>query len=50
MLANVWHWWLGVLLTVGSVALVLLMAGAYVKQVAAMKYPPKDQIDDVIIE
>jgi hypothetical protein len=40
MLANVWHWWLGVALTLGSVLVVVALAGGYVKKVTAMKFPP----------
>jgi hypothetical protein len=48
--ANVWHWWLGVVLTIVSVLAVVAVVAAYVKKVTAMKYPPKDQIDELIIE
>ena len=48
--ANVWHWWIGVVLTIVSVLAVVAVVAAYVKKVTAMKYPPKDQIDELIIE
>jgi hypothetical protein len=50
MLANVWHWWIGVILTVLMVLMVLGLVGLYVKQVTAKKYPPAGQIDDIILE
>lgn len=40
MLANVWHWWLGVALTLASVLLIAALAGSYVKMVTARRYPP----------
>lgn len=48
--ANVWHWWIGVTLTIVSVLAVVALVGGYVKKVTATKYPPRDQIDELIIE
>jgi len=43
MLAVVWHFWLGlILLVTGGFALIGLALG-YVKKVASMRYPGKDQ-------
>ena len=41
--ANVWHWWIGVVLTVVGVATVAAMGAGYVKQVTAPRYPGKRQ-------
>jgi len=37
--ANVWHWWIGVLLTLGIVLLVVVIAVTYLATVTAQKYP-----------
>jgi len=37
--ANVWHWWIGVLLTLGIVLLVIVLVGSYLATVTAKKYP-----------
>jgi len=43
MIANIWHWWVGVLLfAVVALALVGLIGG-YVKKVVAPQYPTKRQ-------
>jgi hypothetical protein len=41
--ANVWHWWIGVVLSVVGVATVVAMGAGYVKQVSATRYPGKRQ-------
>lgn len=41
MLANIWHWWIGIVLTgVGLLAVIGVIAG-YVKKVVAPQYPGK---------
>ncbi|MFZ9444485.1 MAG: hypothetical protein ACO276_11215 [Ilumatobacteraceae bacterium] len=41
--ANVWHWWIGVVLSVVGVATVVAMGAGYVKQVSATRFPGKRQ-------
>lgn len=44
--ANIWHWWIGVLLTLASVAAVGGLVGGYLKKVTALRYPDKRRRDD----
>jgi formate-dependent nitrite reductase membrane component NrfD len=37
--AEVWHWWIGVVLTIVGVGTVLAMVAGYVSKVSATKYP-----------
>jgi formate-dependent nitrite reductase membrane component NrfD len=37
--AEVWHWWIGVVLTLVGVGTVLAMVAGYVAKVSATKYP-----------
>jgi hypothetical protein len=37
--ANVWHWWIGVALTIAIVLAVVALVGSYLKAVSAKKYP-----------
>jgi CHASE2 domain-containing sensor protein len=39
--ANIWHWWIGVILTLASVLGVVAVIGGYLKQVSAQRYPGK---------
>jgi hypothetical protein len=41
--ANIWHWWIGVLLTLASVLFVVAVVGGYLKSVSAQRYPGKRQ-------
>jgi hypothetical protein len=41
--ANIWHWWIGVLLALGSAAAVLALVGGYLKSVTSHRYPGKRQ-------
>jgi hypothetical protein len=41
MLANIWHWWIGVVLTFASVLVVVGVIGGYLKTVTAKQYPSK---------
>jgi hypothetical protein len=44
--ANIWYWWIGVLLTaVGVLSVIALIAG-YLKNVTAAKYPSRRSHDD----
>lgn len=44
--ANIWHWWIGVILTLASVGGVLAVVGGYLKFVSAQRYPGKRQRRD----
>ena len=37
--ANIWHWWIGVVLTVVSVAAAVALVGGYLKSVSSQRYP-----------
>jgi formate-dependent nitrite reductase membrane component NrfD len=41
--ANIWHWWIGVVLTLVAVATVLMLVVGYLKQVTAQRYPNRRQ-------
>lgn len=43
MLANIWHWWIGVLLFGVGVLAVFGLIGGYIKKVVAPQYPSKRQ-------
>ncbi len=44
--AEIWYWWIGVILTgVGVLSVIALIAG-YLKNVTALKYPGRKQEDD----
>jgi hypothetical protein len=43
--ANVWHWWIGIALTlVGLLVLVALVVG-YLQSVSAKEHPGRGQVD-----
>lgn len=44
--ANIWHWWIGVLLLLVSGLAVVGLVGAYLKAVTAKQYPGKRQRRD----
>ena len=44
--ANIWHWWIGVILTVVAVGTVLMLVVGYLKQVTAQRYPNRRQRED----
>jgi hypothetical protein len=44
--ANIWHWWIGVVLTLASVGAVAALVGGYVKNVSALRYPDKRHRDE----
>ncbi len=37
--AEIWHWWIGVLLTGVAVLTVVGLVGSYMKSVTAQRYP-----------
>jgi membrane protein implicated in regulation of membrane protease activity len=37
--AYIWHWWIGVLLTLVCVVAVVALVGAYLKSVTSQQYP-----------
>jgi hypothetical protein len=39
--ANIWHWWIGVVLTVVGVLTVVMLVVGYLKQVTAQRYPSR---------
>jgi uncharacterized iron-regulated membrane protein len=39
--ANIWHWWIGLLLTLLSVLAVVGLVAAYLKTVVSQEYPDK---------
>lgn len=41
--ANVWHWWIGVALTLVGGAVLLILVAGYVKQVVSPQHPSKSQ-------
>jgi hypothetical protein len=41
--ANVWHWWIGVVLTIVGILTVAGVGAGYVKQVSATRFPGKRQ-------
>ena len=48
MLANVWHYWIGVALTGVGILATVGVVGAYLKSVTAQRYPngkPRKQAD-----
>jgi formate-dependent nitrite reductase membrane component NrfD len=44
--ANIWHWWIGVVLTLVSVAAVAGLIGGYLKTVTSQHYPSRRQRRD----
>ncbi len=44
--ANIFHWWLGVILTVVGVLATLGLVGGYLKSVTGKQYPGKRQRED----
>jgi uncharacterized integral membrane protein len=41
--ANVWHWWIGVILLISSIGAVLSVVAGYVAKVSATRYPNRRQ-------
>ena len=44
--AEIWYWWIGVVLTVASVLVVLAVVAGYLKSVTSQHYPGKRQKRD----
>ncbi len=44
--AEIWHWWIGIVLFAVSVLAVGMLIVGYLKNVTAMRYPSKRQRDD----
>jgi hypothetical protein len=44
--AEVWHWWIGVVLFVVGVLGVVAVVAGYLKNVTAQRYPPRRARDD----
>ena len=41
--ANVWHWWIGVVLSAVGVLTVVAAGAGYLKQVSSTRYPGRRQ-------
>ena len=41
--AEIWHWWIGVVLTLVALGTVLMLVVGYLKQVTAQRYPNRRQ-------
>lgn len=41
--ANVWHWWIGVVLTVGVILALVGLVVSYLKSVTAQRHPTRAQ-------
>ncbi len=41
--ANVWHWWIGIALTLVVIIAVVALVGSYLKMVTAQKHPNRRQ-------
>ena len=46
MLANIWHWWIGVILFAVSALAVAGLVVGYVRKVSMPRYPRRDQRAD----
>jgi hypothetical protein len=44
--ANIFHWWLGVILTLVGILASAALVGGYIKKVVAPQYPSKRQRED----
>jgi len=43
LVANVWHWWIGIALLLVSLIFVILLVVSYMKFVSSQKYPSAKQ-------
>ena len=43
LVANVWHWWIGIALLFVSLIFVILLVVSYMKFVSSQKYPSAKQ-------
>ena len=39
--ANIWHWWIGVVLTLVGVLAVAGLAATYLKSITSRRFPPE---------
>lgn len=39
--ANIWHWWIGVVLAGATLLTLLALVGGYLKSVTSQQYPDK---------
>lgn len=37
--AYIWHWWIGLVMLIATVAAVVALVGGYLKQVSSQRYP-----------
>ena len=44
--ANVWHWWIGVGLTLVGILVVVGLGAGYLKSVSSTRYPGRHQQSD----
>jgi hypothetical protein len=44
--AEIWHWWIGVILTAVGVLLILALVFGYLKNVTATRYPNRRQREE----
>jgi hypothetical protein len=44
--AEIWHWWIGVLLVLGCIVLVVGFVGGYLKSITSQQYPGRRQRRD----
>jgi formate-dependent nitrite reductase membrane component NrfD len=43
--AQIWHWWIGIVMLIAGIAATLGLTVQYLKQVSAQRYPPGRQVD-----
>jgi hypothetical protein len=43
LVANVWHWWIGIALFFVSLLILVALVAGYMKTVSARKYPTRKQ-------
>ena len=43
LVANVWHWWIGIALFLVSIIILIVLVVGYMKSVSARKYPSRKQ-------
>lgn len=41
--ANVWHWWIGIVLTLVAILAVVALVGGYLQSVTAQRHPNRRQ-------
>ncbi len=41
--AYVWHWWIGLVLTVAAVVTLIVLVVGYLKNVSSIQYPKRKQ-------